>query len=105
MAWARTVAVVVPSPATSEVLRSNFADHLRAHVLEAVGQFDFFGNGDAVFGDGRRTEFLFDDYVAALGAESDFHGIGQYVDAAEDRLSGFFSVNDLLCHCSFLLKF
>ena len=104
MAWARTVAVVVPSPATSRRLGGDFANHLGAHVLEAVPQFDFLGDGDAVFGDGRRTEFLFDDYVATLGAEGDLHGIGQKVDAAEDRLTGFFSVNDLLCHCFYLLN-
>src|SRR5580692_10345779 len=57
-------------------LGGDFTNHLRAHVLERVAEFDFFGYGDAVFGDGRRTEFLFDDYVAAFGAECDFHGIG-----------------------------
>ena len=84
-------------------LGSDFADHLGAHVLEAVLQFDFFGDGDAVLGDGRRTEFLFDDDVAALGAERDLHGVGQKVDAAEDRLTRLFSVNNLLCHCFNLL--
>jgi len=80
MAWARTVAVV-----------------------EAVFQFDFFGYGDAVLGDGRRPELLFNNNVAALGTECDLHGVGQKVDAAEDRLTGFFSVNDVLCHCFYLL--
>ena len=79
-------------------LGSHFAHHLRAHVFERVFQFDFLGYGDAVLGDGRRTEFLFDDHVAALGAESDFHGVGQKVDAAENRLSRLFSMYDLLCH-------
>ena len=84
-------------------LGGDFANHLGAHVLEAVFQFDFFCDGDAVFGDGRRTEFLFDDDVAALGAECDLHGVGQKVDAAEDRLPGLFSVNNLFCHCFNLL--
>src|SRR5579862_8969724 len=83
-------------------LGSDFTNHLGAHVLQAVLQFDFLCHGDAVFSDGRRTEFLLDDYVAALGAECDLHGIGQKVDAAEDRLSGFFSVNDVFCHCYLL---
>src|ERR1051326_7999279 len=39
-------------------LGSDFLHHLRAHVLERVFQFDFFCDGDAVLGDGRRTEFL-----------------------------------------------
>ena len=84
-------------------LGSNFADHLGAHVLEAVFQFDFFCDGDAVLGNGRRTEFLFNDDVAALGAECDLHGVGQKVDAAEDRLPRLFSVNNVLCHVSISL--
>ena len=79
-------------------LAGDFADHLRAHVLEVVLQFNFFGYGYAVFGDGRRTEFLFNDNVAALGAESDLHSISQQVDAAENGLARLFSVNNLLCH-------
>ena len=66
-------------------------------------QFNFFGYGYAVFGDGGRTEFLFNDNVAALGAKSNFHSISQKVDAAENGLSGLFSVNNLLCHNCFLL--
>jgi hypothetical protein len=57
MAWASTVAVVVPSPASS-LVRSDFLHHLRAHVLELVSQFDFLGDGDAVLGDGRGAEAL-----------------------------------------------
>ena len=79
-------------------LGSDFAHHLRAHVLERVFQFDFFCDGDAVLGDGRRTEFLFDDNVAALGAEGDLHCVSQKVDAAQNRLPRLFSVNNLLCH-------
>jgi len=44
MAWARTVAVVVPSPATVAGLAGDFANHLRAHVLEGIAEFDFLGN-------------------------------------------------------------
>src|SRR5262249_42191201 len=72
-------------------LRGDFADHLRAHVFLRVLQFDFLGDGDAVLGDGGRAEFLFDDHVAALGAEGDFHSVSQKVDAAEDRLPRLFS--------------
>jgi len=80
-------------------LRGNFADHLGARVLEGLFEFDFLGNGDAVLGDGRRTEFLFNNNVAALGAESDFHSVSESVDAAENCLTGLFSVNNLLSHC------
>ncbi len=55
MACASTVAVVVPSPATSAGLRGNFTHHLRAHVLELVLELDLFGNGHAVFGDGGES--------------------------------------------------
>jgi hypothetical protein len=79
-------------------LRRHFTHHLRAHVFLRVLQFDFFCDGDAVLGNGRRTEFLFNHNVAALGAKSDFHCIGENIHAAKDRLSRLFSMNDLLCH-------
>ena len=41
IASAMTVAVVVPSPATSEVLLATSLDHAGAHVFELVGEFDF----------------------------------------------------------------
>ncbi len=73
-------------------------------VVEGM-QFDFLGYGDAVLGNGGRTEFLFNNHVAALGAEGDLHSVRQHVDAAENRLSGFFSVNNLFCHCVCSLKY
>ena len=82
---------------------SHFANHLGAHVLQAVLEFDFFGNGNAVLGDGRRTEFLFDDNVAALGAEGNLYCVGKKIDAAQNCLPGLFSVYDLFCHDAFLL--
>jgi hypothetical protein len=39
-------------------LGGNFAQHLRAHVLELVFQFDFLGDGNAVLGDARCAERL-----------------------------------------------
>ena len=56
MAWASTVAVVVPSPATSLVFGGDLAHHLRAHVLELVLELDLLGDGDAVLGDARGAE-------------------------------------------------
>src|SRR5882762_7391547 len=49
-------------------LGGDFTYHLCAHVLEVILQFDFFRNGDAVLGDRRRTEFLIDHHIAALGS-------------------------------------
>ena len=37
---------------------SDFLDHLRAHVFIGVFELDFLGDGNAVFGDGRRPELL-----------------------------------------------
>ena len=79
-------------------LGGNFTNHLRAHVLERVLQFDFFRYGDAVFGDDRRAELLFDYGVAALGTQRDLDGISQLIDAAQDRLAGILTSYDLLCH-------
>ena len=63
-------------------LGRDFLHHLRAHVLERIGQLDFLGDGDAVLGDGRRAELLVEDDVAALGAEGDLHRLGELIDAA-----------------------
>ena len=70
-------------------LGSDFLDHLRAHVFVRVFEFDFLGDGDAVFGDGGRAEGFFDHDVTAGGAEGDFDGAGEFFDAAEDGLAGF----------------
>jgi hypothetical protein len=87
MASASTVAVVVPSPAMSEVLAGDFLHHLGAHVLVGIFELDLLGDGDAVLGDGRRAEFLVEDDVAALGAEGDLDGAGEFLDAAQDLLA------------------
>jgi hypothetical protein len=87
MAWASTVAVVVPSPGDVVGLRGHFAHHLGAHVLELVVQLDFLGDRHAVLGDARRAEALVDHDVAALGAQRDLHGVGQDVHAADHALA------------------
>ncbi len=79
-------------------LGSDFADHLRAHVLEGVLQFDFLRNRHAVLGDDRRAELLFDHRVAALGAEGDLHCVSESVHAAQNRLAGRLTRNNLLRH-------
>src|SRR4030095_15868521 len=70
-------------------LGGDFLHHLGAHVLQGVGQFDLFGDGNAVLGDGRGAELLVDDDVPALGTEGDPHRVGELVDAAlEGRARG-----------------
>ena len=88
IACGSTVAVVVPSPALSLVFGGDFADHLRAHVLELVFELDFLGDGHAVLGDARGAEGLVDDDVAALRAERHLHRVGEDVDAAQHAVAG-----------------
>jgi hypothetical protein len=51
-----------------------------------------------------EPNFFVDHDVAALGAQGDLYGVSEYVDTAKNRLAGLFSVYDLFCHFSFLLK-
>jgi hypothetical protein len=57
MARASTVAVVVPSPATSEVLDATL-HHLCTHVLKLVLELDLLRYRDAVLGHNGRTPSL-----------------------------------------------
>ncbi len=98
MARASTVAVVVPSPATSEVLSATSLHELGAHVLERVFELDFLADGHAVLGDGRAAEGLVDDHVAAGRAHRDGDGVGQLVDAREHLGPGGVVEQQLLCH-------
>src|SRR5207302_6690564 len=85
-------------------LGSDFTHHLRANVLQPIFQFDFFCHGHAVLGNGRRSEFLLNHNIAAFGAESHLHRVGQNINAAENRLPRFLSVYDLFCHNQNLLS-
>src|SRR5471032_3132356 len=60
---------------------SNFLDHLRAHVLQLVFQFDFFRNRHTILGDGRGAERALQHHVAAFRAQRDFNCVGEDVDA------------------------
>ncbi|KWX82520.1 hypothetical protein AXF24_12280 [Streptococcus pneumoniae] len=61
----------------------NVFDQLRAHVFETVFQFDFFGDRNAVLGDGRSAEALLDDHVTAFRAQGRFYCVSQDVDTSE----------------------
>ncbi|MCC2664390.1 MAG: hypothetical protein K0S35_2312 [Geminicoccaceae bacterium] len=69
-------------------LARDLAQHLRAHVLEAVGELDLLGDGHPVLGDPRRAERLLEDDVAPLGPERHLDGIGQHVDAPQHLGAG-----------------
>src|SRR5699024_2608013 len=81
-------------------LGSDFLDHLRAHVLELVGQFDLLGDGHAVLGDRRGAEALLEHDVAALRAQGRLDGVGEHVHAADHAGAGVFTETNILgSHC------
>jgi len=68
-------------------LLRHFAYHLRAHVLELVGELDFLGDRYAVLRGARRAVALVEDDITALGTERDPHCIRENVDAAQQFLA------------------
>src|SRR6185437_9380779 len=91
-------------------LGGDFLHHLRAHVLELVGEFHFLRHGHAVLGDGGGAEALLEHDVAALGAEGRLDRVGQGVDATQHAVARVFGETDFFgCHgfipeMSFLLS-
>jgi hypothetical protein len=77
IAWASTVAVVVPSPATVVGLGRRLLQELGAHVGEVVVELDLLRDRDAVVGDGRGAELLVEGDVAALRAEGRLDRVGR----------------------------
>src|SRR5579883_2089093 len=85
-----------------EVVRlgGDLPHHLRAHVLELVGELDFLRDGHAVLGDTRRAEALVEHHIATLRAERDLHRVGENIDAAQHPLAGIAAeLNVLGSHC------
>ena len=66
-------------------LGGDLLHELGAHVLELVVELHLSGDRHAVVGDGRRAELLVEDHVAALGAESDLHRVGELVGTPVSR--------------------
>src|SRR6516162_8393650 len=77
-------------------LRGDLAHHLRAHVLELVGEFDLFGDGDAVLADTRRPKGFIEDDVAALRPQRHSYRVSQNVDAAKHPLARVGMKSDFL---------
>ncbi|MCY1296945.1 hypothetical protein D9M70_463620 [compost metagenome] len=75
---------------TGEIVGSggDFAQHLRAHILELVFQFDFLGDRDAVLGDARGAKGLVDNDIAPLWAERHLDGIGKDIDPTQHAFTG-----------------
>ena len=78
-------------------LGSNFLDHLRAHVLQLVLEFDFLGHGHTVLGHGRGAKRALQHHIATLGAEGDFDCVGQDVHTLDHACAGFAAENDVFC--------
>jgi hypothetical protein len=73
---------------------SDFLDQLGAHVLERIGQFDFFRDRHAVVGDRRRAEFLVEDDVTALRPQGHLDRVGQDVRSTLERAASLFVENE-----------
>jgi hypothetical protein len=96
IASARTVAVVVPSPATSDVLEAT-RDHLGAHVLVRAFELDLLGDRHAVLRHRGRAPLLVDHDVATARSEGHLDGLGEGFDTLQDRLAGLVAEQQLLC--------
>ena len=85
-------------------LAGHFFDHLGAHVLEGVFEFNFLGDGDTIFGDGGSAKGFFKDHHAAGGAEGALHRFGKFLDATQHAFAGVNVVSNFFCgHGGFLL--
>ena len=87
-------------PVAGEIggLGGHLLDHLGPHVLVGIRELDLLGHGHAVLRDGRAAELLGEHDVAAFRAERHLDGVGDDVDAAQERRAAFFIEQELLCH-------
>ena len=100
IAWASTVAVVVPSPATSSVLVAASLSSCAPMFSNGSVELDVARHGDAVVGHGRRAVLLVEADVAALGPERRADRVRQRVDAALQGAAGVLVVGDELGHAA-----
>ena len=85
-------------------LAGHFFDHLGAHVLEGVFEFNFLGNGDTIFGNGGGAKGFFKDHHTAGGTEGALHRFGKFLDATQHAFAGVDVVSNFFCgHGGFLL--
>jgi hypothetical protein len=88
IAWASTVAVVVPSPATSEVLEATSAPSARPCSRTCPSSSISLATVTPSLVTRRGAEALLEHDVAALGAERDLDRVGEDVDAAQHAVRG-----------------
>ena len=90
--------MVVPSPATSLVLeatsRTIWAPMFSSGSLSSIS-FATVTPSLVMVG---SAELLLENHVPALGTEGHFHGVGELVHAAQNRLTGGFGIYNLFRH-------
>ena len=91
-----SAAVVVPSPAIAVVASAAASHEARALAREHVDELDLARDGDAVVRDQRAALADVEDDVAALRAERHLDGVGDGVDAREQRGARVGAVGELL---------
>src|SRR6266852_4056283 len=91
-------------PVTRDVggLAGDLLDHLGAHVLVVVFELDLLRDRHPVLRDGGAAELLGNDDVAPLRAQRDLDRVGDDVDSAQERRTGFLFQQELLGHGMFL---
>ncbi len=97
MDWASTVAVVVPSPATSEVLDATSFTICAPMFSNLSFSSIFLGHGHAVLGHRGRAEGTLQHHIAALRAEGHLDRIGQDIDARDHAVAGGITKPDFFC--------
>ena len=85
-------------------LGGHLLDQLRPDVLEGLLQFDLLGYGDAIVGDGRRSEPFIQHYIAPLGAKSDLNRIGKGIHTNLEMSPCILIVRYLFCHFPSLIS-
>src|SRR6202165_2060537 len=80
-------------------LLGDFLDQLSADLLVGVLQLDLLGDGNAVVGDRGGAPLLFQDDVAALGAQRHLYRVREGVEAPLEAATGLFVVRNYLGHC------
>ena len=79
---------------------SDFVDQLGPHVLETVFEFDFFGDGHAVFGDGWTAKAFVDDDVATGWSHGHGNSISEFFYALQHPCTSLIIKKKLLSHAS-----
>ena len=78
-------------------LRGGLLEHLGAHVLEVILEFDLFGDGHAIMRDRRCAPLLINGHVAAAWAQGDLDRVGQGINTGLQLSTRLGVVDELFC--------